>query len=349
MTGLYALAVGSAASYAVALLVPALDVLLPVLPSEAVVIALGVATAGSTDPRIGVLVALAALGAFLGDNAAYLIGGRFGPAIERRLFAGDRGQRRRAWTERSLGRFGSRIIVACRFFPGGRSAVTLTCGLIGYPRRRFRIATAWAGILWASYAFFLGRLGGKVFEKKEWLGLLLALGLALAASALIEVARRLWEWRTRSVAGGAEEHRPGERERDAGEPDPGGPLALEEAAERDRGDGVERGDGGDDAERAAVRGGGVGEIPAGAGEGDEAELRHFGAPGQAAAKGSAGPGERGDPGGGRGTHVLDRRRPVGVEPPRRVQGGQHDPDRGGGRRARCRRPPRAATRPPRAG
>ena len=201
MTGLYSLAVGSAVSYAVAVLVPALDALLPVLPSETVVIALGVATAGSADPRIGVLVALAAFGAFLGDNAAYLIGRRFGPAVERRLFAGQRGQHRRAWAQRSLDRFGSRIIIACRFVPGGRTAVTLTCGLIGYPRRKFLTATACAGIIWASYAFFLGRLGGKVFETKEWLALLLALGLALAVSALIEAARRLWRWRTRPATG----------------------------------------------------------------------------------------------------------------------------------------------------
>lgn len=201
MTGLYPLAVGSALSYAVAVLVPALDALIPLLPSETVVIALGVATAGSADPRIGVLVTLAAFGAFLGDNAAYLIGRRFGPAVERRLLAGERGKRRRAWAQRSLDRFGARIIVACRFVPGGRTAVTLTCGLVRYPRRKFITATACAGIVWASYAFLLGRLGGKVFENKQWLGLLMALGLALAVSVLVEGARRLWRWRIRPATG----------------------------------------------------------------------------------------------------------------------------------------------------
>jgi membrane protein DedA with SNARE-associated domain len=52
-----------------------------------------------------------------------------------------------------------------------------------------------AAIVWASYAFFLGRLGGKVFEDRPWVGLLLALGLGLAVSLLIEVARRIWRWR----------------------------------------------------------------------------------------------------------------------------------------------------------
>jgi membrane protein DedA with SNARE-associated domain len=191
VTGLH-LDIASGLSYLVAVLVPALDALIPVLPSETVVIALGVATAGSADPRIGLLLALAAFGAFLGDNAVYLLGRRFGPAVERRLFAGERGAARRAWARRALDRFGARIIVACRFIPGGRTAVTLTCGVVGYPRRRFLAATACAGAVWASYAFFLGRLGGKVFADRPWIGLLLALGLALAVSLLIEAARRAW-------------------------------------------------------------------------------------------------------------------------------------------------------------
>jgi membrane protein DedA with SNARE-associated domain len=196
VTGLYFLDIASPLSYLIAVLVPALDALIPVLPSETAVIALGVATAGSADPRIWLLVALAGFGAFLGDNAAYLLGRRFGPVVDRRLFAGKRGAARRAWAQRSLARFGTRILIVCRFIPGGRTAVTVTCGLIGYPRRRFVGATACAGIIWASYAFFLGRLGGRAFEARPWIGLLLALGLALVVSVLIEGARRAWKWHT---------------------------------------------------------------------------------------------------------------------------------------------------------
>lgn len=207
--GSYALEVGSLLSYLVAVLVPALDALLPWLPSESVIIALGAVTAGSTDPRIGVLVVLAAFGAFLGDNAAYLVGKRFGPAVERRLLRGDKGAQRRAWAERSLGRYGMRLIILCRFIPGGRTVITLTCGVIGYPRRRYLTATACAGILWASYAFFLGRLGGRLFEDQLWIGLLLGLGLGLGVSVLIEVARRVWQWRARVMRERHRDHPPG--------------------------------------------------------------------------------------------------------------------------------------------
>jgi membrane-associated protein len=192
--------VSSPVSYLVAVLVPALDALIPVLPSETAVIALGVATAGGTDPRIAVLVGLAALGAFLGDNAAYLVGRRFGPAVSRRVFAGERGERRRDWARRSLARYGILIIVACRFIPGGRTAVTLTCGLIGYPWRRFVLGTAVAGILWASYAFLLGRIGGQAFEGRPWAGLLVGLGLTVAVSGVIEAIRRIRRQRRRRPA-----------------------------------------------------------------------------------------------------------------------------------------------------
>ncbi len=209
------LAVSAPASYAVAVLLPALDALIPVLPSETAVIALGVATAGSADPRIAVLIALAAVGAFLGDNLAYMLGRRFGGSVERRFLSGERGARRRAWAERALDRFGGRLIIACRFIPGARTAVTLTCGLIGYPRRRFVAATACAGVIWASYAFFIGRLGGKAFEDEPWAGLLLSLGAVLVISALVEALRRAGLWRrlgqvrSRPAAGAA-----GSRERD---------------------------------------------------------------------------------------------------------------------------------------
>ena len=200
MSALASLQVDSVISYVIAIIIPALDAILPVLPSETVIIVLGVATAGSADPRIALLVACAALGAFLGDNLSYLLGRRFGPRVERRFFRSEKGARRRAWAERSLERYGMPLIVVCRFVPGGRTAVTLCCGIVGYERRRFVIATAASGVIWAAYSFFLGRLGGQAFEDKPWAGLLLAFGATVAVSGLIELIRRIISRRNRDQA-----------------------------------------------------------------------------------------------------------------------------------------------------
>jgi membrane-associated protein len=215
---LTSLQVDSPISYLIAVIIPALDAVIPVLPSETAVIALGVATAGSTDPRIALLVACAAAGAWLGDNLAYLIGRRFGPLVERRFFASEKGKQRRAWAERSLDRFGMQIIIVCRFIPGGRTAVTLSCGLIRYSHKRFMVATAIAAVIWALYAFFIGRLGGKTFESRPWAGFLVAFGITIVISALVEGGRRIWgRWSARRRAAGHNDS----GENDSGENDAG--------------------------------------------------------------------------------------------------------------------------------
>jgi membrane protein DedA with SNARE-associated domain len=188
-------------SYLIAILVPAGDAILPVLPSETVVITLGVATAGSADPRIFLLVFCAAFGAFLGDNLSYEIGYRAGPWAERRFFSGRKARERKAWAERSLERFGIQVIIVCRFIPGGRTAITLCCGLISFPRRRFIVATAIAAVIWALYAFLIGRVGGQVFEDRPLYGLAIAFAGTLVISFLVEVARRLLAWRERRRPG----------------------------------------------------------------------------------------------------------------------------------------------------
>ena len=198
MGGITTLQVGSVLSYLIAFLLPCLDAILPVLPSETVIIAFGVATAGSADPRVFLIVLCAAVGAWAGDNLSYVIGWRFGPWATRRFFApGSKGAARRDWAERSLARFGMRLIIVCRFIPGGRTAVTLCCGLIRYSWPRFSVATAIAGLIWAWYAFLAGRLGGKAFENQPLLGFAVAFGGALVISGIIELIRRLIAWRRR--------------------------------------------------------------------------------------------------------------------------------------------------------
>ena len=219
MSVLATLQVDSVVSYLIALVVPALDAIVPVLPSETAVIALGVTTAGSTDPRIALLVACAAPRAFLGDNLCYLLGRRFGPAVERRFFASPKGARTRAWAERSLNRYGPQLIIVCRFIPGGRTAVTLTCGLVGYPRRRFVAATAVAAVIWALYAFLIGRIGGQAFEHNIWAGLAVAFGASVAISVVIEAIRRLHRHlrghgRSGRRTGQVEPDHPGQDQRD---------------------------------------------------------------------------------------------------------------------------------------
>jgi membrane protein DedA with SNARE-associated domain len=194
-SGITTLQVGSLVSYLIAFGLPCFDAVVPILPSETVIIAFGVASAGSSDPRIFLILLCAAVGAWAGDNLSYLIGWRFGPWATRRFFSGEKGAARLDWAERSLHRFGIGLIIVCRFIPGGRTAVTLSCGLIRYSWRRFAVATAVAAVIWASYAFFAGRIGGKAFQDMPVVGFAVAFGGVLVISGLVELIRLIITWR----------------------------------------------------------------------------------------------------------------------------------------------------------
>ena len=175
-------------AYAVAFVFAFLDALLPVVPSETVVITGGV-VAATGQLSLPLVIAAAACGAFAGDNAAYSIGHRFGPYAKARFLRGEKGRTTIRWTERQLAERGGELILVARFIPGGRVAVTLSAGATRYPWPRFAVFDAFAGVIWASYAALLGYFGGKAFERTPWAGLLLALAIAFAVTGALELGR----------------------------------------------------------------------------------------------------------------------------------------------------------------
>ena len=177
-------------AYLIVALLAYFDALVPVVPSETSVITAGV-VASTGDLSLAPIVAAAASGAFLGDNTAYFIGTRFGSRIEERFFSGEKARKRTEWAQQQVSERGGELIVIGRFIPGGRTAVTLSAGTLGYPWRRFVIFDAVAALGWALYASLLGYFGGHAFEAAPWKGLLLALGIAFAVAGGIEIVRYL--------------------------------------------------------------------------------------------------------------------------------------------------------------
>jgi len=185
-------------AYPVIFAVSAIDAFFPVVPSETVVI-VGGNLASSGDLVLPLVILAGAAGAVLGDNISYGIGAWVGEHTVKRWFSSEKSQRRLEWAERMLDERGAYIIIIARFIPGGRTAVTFSAGYIPtFPWRRFIVYDVVAGVIWASYAALLGYFGGKTFEDRPWLGLLIALGIALTAGLLVEVVRHL---RQRRVAG----------------------------------------------------------------------------------------------------------------------------------------------------
>jgi len=185
-------------TYAVILGVAALDALVPLVPSETTVISAGV-LAGAGDLHLGFVIVAGAAGAYAGDSTAYWLGRRAGKRLKRRLFRGAKGARRRAWAEKTLDRHGGPVIFGARFVPGGRTATTVTAGLLPMRWARFAAFAGAAGIAWASYAALLGYVGGRAFEDNPLWGLLLSFGVATATFLAVDVVRRVRAWRRRAA------------------------------------------------------------------------------------------------------------------------------------------------------
>jgi membrane protein DedA with SNARE-associated domain len=175
-------------AYAVVLFFAIVDAILPIVPSETVVITAGV-VAASGDLNLALVIVAAAVGAFVGDNVTYGIGLRYGDRVKAKFFDGEKAQRRIGWAQRQLDERGGELIVVARFIPGGRTAVTLTAGLTGFPWPRFAVFDAIAAVVWAGYAGLLGYIGGHAFEGEAWKGLLLAVGIAFAVTGGTELVR----------------------------------------------------------------------------------------------------------------------------------------------------------------
>src|SRR5207244_10041899 len=150
------------------------DAVRPALPSETAVIVCGIQAARG-QLSLGWVIALAAAGAFVGDNTSYAIGRSLGQRGVNRFFSGERAQRRLAWAERFLTERGSYVLVVARFIPGGRTAATFASGLVRLPwSTRFAPFIFIAAILWSVFGSLLGYLGGRVFRDGPIYAVLLA-------------------------------------------------------------------------------------------------------------------------------------------------------------------------------
>jgi membrane-associated protein len=168
----------------------AADALLPVLPSETVVIAAAVLAANG-QLSIALVVIAAGLGALLGDNGAYAVGDSGLRRLADRFLRSEKSRRRLEWARSQLEDHGVWIIVVARFIPGGRTATTYTAGTVGMPwKRRFLPADGLAAALWAIYASGLGYVGGSSVENNLWLPMLIGACASTLVGGIAELVRR---------------------------------------------------------------------------------------------------------------------------------------------------------------
>jgi membrane-associated protein len=164
-----------------------LDGVLPMVPSEAAVLAAGVFSHAGR-PSMSLIVVATALGVFVGDHLAYgLSRSVFGPRL---IGRSEHVSRAVAAAGRHLDGRAGLLIVISRFLPGGRVTVNAACGTAGIPLSQFSPASAVAALAWAAYMAGLGFLGGAAFVENPLLGLAVGIGLSTVFGSIIELIRR---------------------------------------------------------------------------------------------------------------------------------------------------------------
>lgn len=164
-----------------------IDGFFPPVPSESVVVGLAAVAATAGVPNSVLLVAVAAAGAFCGDNIAYLIGRSTGTgrwAWMRR----PRAQRAFRWAGRELRRRPASLIMVARFVPIGRVAVNLTAGATRFQHSHFVGLTVLSALLWSSYSVGIGLFFGQWFEDNHLLGATIAIVCAVVLGIAVDVA-----------------------------------------------------------------------------------------------------------------------------------------------------------------
>lgn len=175
---------------AVIFVIALLDSVIPVVPSETTVIIGGVAVATGDAPYpLLAVIGAGALGAFIGDNLAYTIGHHWSGAFQRRADRKPKFDARLQWARSQIKVRGGLLLITARFIPGGRTALTLACGITRQPRGWFVAWVAVAATIWATYAAGLARLVGEPFKDDHTKAFWIAFGTALGINAVIELIR----------------------------------------------------------------------------------------------------------------------------------------------------------------
>ncbi|NJI60471.1 DedA family protein [Microbacterium oxydans] len=173
-------AIASPWLYLVLFAVTVIDGFFPPVPSETVLVAAAAVAASTGDGNLLLLGAVAAIGAAIGDNIAFVIGRSLGTT----RFAWMRRPRVAAtfaYAQQALDRRSATLILGARYIPVGRVAVNMSAGALEFPWRRFLPLSLIAGASWSVFSLAIGLLAGAWIKDQP----LLSAGLGIVIALLV--------------------------------------------------------------------------------------------------------------------------------------------------------------------
>jgi undecaprenyl-diphosphatase len=174
-----------------------------VFPGETALV-LGGVLASQGRLSVGVVIALAIVGAITGDAVGYAVGRRFGPGLQSSRLGQLVGDKRWRASESFLRRRGGPAVFFGRFTALLRALVPSAAGMAKLPYRTFALWNALGGSIWATGFVIAGYAAGASYKKVEqYLG---RGALTLTAVVLLVLVAVHLVRRRRATASGTSEH-----------------------------------------------------------------------------------------------------------------------------------------------
>jgi len=161
----------------------AVDAMIPVIPTQAIMITSGALTVYG-NLNLAFVIIVGAVGMLTGDSIAYALGrssrglgngwlttlrGRFGPrSDEQNPRVESKAKKAAERFTRGLRKPGPLVLLLCRFVPGGRMAANFHAGRSSYPLRKFALWDGAAALGWSTYGGLVGHLGGTAITQSAW-------------------------------------------------------------------------------------------------------------------------------------------------------------------------------------
>ena len=162
------------------------DAFLVVIPGEVAVTALGALAIAHGSPPLWLVILCAALAAFAGDAACYLIG-RF---VGTERWGWMRARRVRAaldWARRRLDGGTATVLFTARFIPFARLAINLVAGASRIHPLRYLSLVAVAGSGWAAYQAAIGAVVAAIVPGGPVVAIVVSIAVAVGVGVLIDV------------------------------------------------------------------------------------------------------------------------------------------------------------------
>ncbi len=160
--------------------------LVPLAPTEPVLVGAGLLAASGRLPLIDVIL-VAAVACSLSDHLLYVVGRVAGARALGRLSTRRSVTAAHAWLSGKIERWGAPVLVVARWLPAGGTIGSLLTGTLRWRLIRFTPASIVGSLLWSIYAALIGYFGGTITGQPV-VGLLVSLGIATVLGLVCSLA-----------------------------------------------------------------------------------------------------------------------------------------------------------------